>query len=148
MAAPLSFFDHFERWIAKEKQKASVRTGCKLSDSTIWAHGAVRTALRAFSEASGVEVSFAGLNQAFYNGLRNYMLGETERSSRTFNTYIKRLRSFSVLSRKPGLVRAAPPAFARCCAWRPAMWARTPLPRTSCCAWRRWTSPHPWCRAT
>jgi integrase len=94
VAAPLTLFNHFERWIAEETQKVSVRTGRKLSDATLWAHGAVLTELRDFSEASGVEVSFANLNQAFYNGLRDYMLGEAGRSPRTFNTYVKRLRSF------------------------------------------------------
>jgi len=29
-----------------------------------------------------------------YDGLRNYMLGVVGRSPRTFNTYVKRLRSF------------------------------------------------------
>jgi hypothetical protein len=44
--------------------------------------------------APTLEFSFEGLNKAFYNGLRNYMLGVAGRSPRTFNTYIKRLRSF------------------------------------------------------
>jgi integrase len=92
--APLGFFAEFDRWIEAERGKISVRTGRPLSTATLWTHGAVRDEIRAYAEATKQLVTFEGLNQAFYDGLRNYMLGPARRSPRTFNTYIKRLRSF------------------------------------------------------
>jgi integrase len=93
-AAPLSFLAQFDRWITQERGKISVRTGRLLSKATLWTHGAVRDEIAAFAKASNLEVTFEGLNQTFYDGLRDYMLGPAGRSPRTFNTYIKRLRSF------------------------------------------------------
>lgn len=93
-AAPLGFFAQFERWIAQERGKVSARTGRPLSKATLWTHGAVRDELAAFAQARRIELTFEGLNQAFYDGLRDYMLGPAGRSPRTFNTYVKRLRSF------------------------------------------------------
>ena len=92
--APLGFFAQFDRWIASERTKVSVRTGRPLAKDTLWTHEAVRDELRAFAQARRQDITFAGLNQAFYDGLRNYMLGPAGRSPRTFNTHIKRLRSF------------------------------------------------------
>ncbi|MGI4865839.1 MAG: phage integrase SAM-like domain-containing protein [Janthinobacterium lividum] len=103
LAAPLTFFDHFDRWIEKEKQKISVRTGRKLSKDTIWTHQAVRDEVRDFGTATKQIITFEGLNQDFYDGLRNYMLGTKGRSPRTFNTYIKRLRSFLFWAEGQGL---------------------------------------------
>jgi integrase len=93
-AAPLGFLAHFDRWIAQERAKVSVRTGRPLSKATLWTHGAVRDELAAFAKARKQPLSFEGLNQGFYDGLRDYMLGPAGRSPRTFNTYVKRLRSF------------------------------------------------------
>jgi integrase len=93
-AAPLSFFTHYARWVEEEKQKVSVRTGRLLSRDTIWTHEAVGRELEAMAAHYGLEVSFDGLNKGFYDQLRNYMLGVAGRSPRTFNTYVKRLRSF------------------------------------------------------
>jgi integrase len=93
-AEPLSFYEEFARWIEVERTKISVRTGRPLTKDTIWTHNAVLTEIKAYAAASKQPVTFAGLTQAFYDGLRNYMLGPAQRSPRTFNTYIKRLRSF------------------------------------------------------
>ncbi|MGI4759574.1 MAG: hypothetical protein ACRYF0_02620 [Janthinobacterium lividum] len=93
-AAPLGFFAHYARWVEEEKQKVSVRTGRLLSRDTIWTHEAVGRELAAMAAHYKVEVSFEGLNKGFYDNLRNYMLGVAGRSPRTFNTYVKRLRSF------------------------------------------------------
>jgi hypothetical protein len=41
-----------------------------------------------------LEITFEDLNQNFYDGLRDYMLGPAGRSPRIFNTDIKRLCSF------------------------------------------------------
>ena len=90
----LTLLDYFERWISEEEQKVSMRTGRKLTADTIWTHQAVRKELAAFALHRGEPITFAGLNQGFYDGLRNYMLGEAGRSPRTFNNHIKRLRSF------------------------------------------------------
>jgi hypothetical protein len=103
-AAPLTFFDHFARWIEKEKQKISVRTGRQLSRDTIWTHEAVRTEIQDFGKATKLPITFEGLNQGFYDGLRDYMLGTKGRSPRTFNTYIKRLRSFLFWAESQGLL--------------------------------------------
>jgi integrase len=103
VAAPLTFFDHFDRWIEKEKQKISVRTGRKLSRDTLWTHQAVRDEIKDFGAATKLVVTFEGLNQEFYDGLRDYMLGTRGRSPRTFNTYIKRLRSFLFWAENQGL---------------------------------------------
>ncbi len=54
----------------------------------------MRDELTAFAKARKQPLSFEGLNQGFYDGLRDYMLGPAGRSPRTFNTYVKRLRSF------------------------------------------------------
>nr|WP_236018551.1 phage integrase SAM-like domain-containing protein [Hymenobacter sp. BT559] len=89
-----TILDHFDAWIAEEEQKVSVRTGRKLSADTIWTHRAVRKELADFATHRRQPLSFEGLNKAFYDGLRNYMLGVVGRSPRTFNTYVKRLRSF------------------------------------------------------
>jgi integrase len=95
LATPVrGFLDYFEEWIAEEEQKISVRTGRKLSADTIWTHNAVRKELANFAAYRKQAIDFDGLTKAFYNGLRNYMLGPAGRSPRTFNTYIKRLRSF------------------------------------------------------
>jgi integrase len=102
-AAPLTFFDHFDRWIEKEKQKISVRTGRKLSRDTIWTHQAVRDEIKAFGAATGLVITFEGLGTDFYDGLRDFMLGTRGRSPRTFNTYIKRLRSFLFWAENQGL---------------------------------------------
>jgi integrase len=102
-AAPLTFFDHFDKWIEKEKQKVSVRTGRLLSRDTLWTHKAVRTELADFGVATGHPITFEGLNQDFYDGLRDYMLGTRGRSPRTFNTYVKRLRSFLFWAEGQGL---------------------------------------------
>jgi integrase len=93
-AAPLGFLAQFDRWIAQERGKISVRIGRLLSKATLWTHGAVRDELAAFAQASQQELTFEGLTQTFYDGLRDYMLGPAGRSPRTFNTYFKRLRSF------------------------------------------------------
>ncbi|MGI4823604.1 MAG: phage integrase SAM-like domain-containing protein [Janthinobacterium lividum] len=71
-----------------------MRTGRKLSHDTIWTHRAVCKELAAFAAHHRQLLSFEGLNKAFYDGLRNYMLGLAGHSPRTFNTYVKRLRSF------------------------------------------------------
>ena len=71
-----------------------MRTGRLLSPDTIWTHRAVRKELAAFAAHRRQPLSFEGLTKAFYDGLRNYMLGVAGRSPRTFNTYVKRLRSF------------------------------------------------------
>lgn len=96
--APLTrirtLLDYFDAWIAEEEQKVSVRTGHKLSTDTIWTHRAVRKELANFATYRQQPLSFDTLNKAFYDGLRNYMLGVVGRSPRTFNTYVKRLRSF------------------------------------------------------
>lgn len=92
--AALTLLDYFDQWIAEEEQKVSVRTGRKLSSDTIWTHRAVRKELADFAAHSRQPLSFEGLTKAFYDGLRNYMLGVAGRSPRTFNTYVKRLRSF------------------------------------------------------
>jgi integrase len=89
-----TLLDHFDAWIAEEEQKISVRTGRKLSADTIWTHRAVRKELADFATHRKQPLSFDTLNKAFYDGLRNYMLGVVGRSPRTFNTYVKRLRSF------------------------------------------------------
>ena len=89
-----TILDYFDAWIAEEEQKVSVRTGRKLSTDTIWTHRAVRKELADFATHRRQSLSFGGLNKAFYDGLRNYMLGVVGRSPRTFNTYLKRLRSF------------------------------------------------------
>lgn len=95
LAAPVRMLlDYFDEWIREEEQKISVRTGRKLSADTIWTHRAVRKELADFAAHRGQPISFEGLNKAFYDGLRNYMLGVAGRSPRTFNTYVKRLRSF------------------------------------------------------
>ena len=93
-AEPLGFYAEFERWIAAERGKISVRTGRPLSKDTIWTHQAVLSEIKAFAEAGKLAVTFESLTQDFYDGLRNYMLGPAGRSPRTFNTYVKRLRSF------------------------------------------------------
>jgi integrase len=103
VAAPLTFFDHFDRWIEKEKQKISVRTGRKLSRDTIWTHQAVRDEIKAFGEASNLDVTFESLGTDFYDSLRDFMLGTRGRSPRTFNTYVKRLRSFLFWGENQGL---------------------------------------------
>ncbi len=103
VAAPLTFFDHFDRWIEKERQKISVRTGRKLSRDTIWTHQAVRDEIKAFGEATNLDVTFESLGTDFYDGLRDFMLGTRGRSPRTFNTYIKRLRSFLFWAENQGL---------------------------------------------
>jgi integrase len=103
VAAPLTFFDQFDRWIDKERQKISVRTGRKLSRDTIWTHQAVRDEIKAFGKATAFDVTFEGLGSEFYDGLRDYMLGTRGRSPRTFNTYIKRLRSFLFWAESQGL---------------------------------------------
>jgi integrase len=90
----LTFLDYFDRWITEEEEKVSVRTGRRLSPDTIWTHRAVRKELAAFATHRHQPLSFQGLTKAFYDGLRNYMLGVAGRSPRTFNTYVKRLRSF------------------------------------------------------
>ncbi|GAB3639350.1 hypothetical protein GCM10027422_49410 [Hymenobacter arcticus] len=54
----------------------------------------MRKELAAFATHRRQPLSFEGLTKAFYDGLRNYMLGVAGRSPRTFNTYVKRLRSF------------------------------------------------------
>jgi integrase len=102
-AAPLTFFDHFDRWIEKERQKISVRTGRKLSRDTIWTHQAVRDEIKAFGEAANFDVTFESLGTDFYDGLRDFMLGTRGRSPRTFNTYVKRLRSFLFWAENQGL---------------------------------------------
>jgi hypothetical protein len=90
----LTFLDYFDQWIAEEEQKVSGRTGRLLSPDTIWTHRAVRKELAAFAAHRRQPLSFEGLTKAFYDGLRDYMLGPAGRSPRTFNTYVKRLRSF------------------------------------------------------
>jgi integrase len=102
-AAPLTFFDHFDCWIEKERQKISVRTGRKLSRDTIWTHQAVRDEIKAFGEAANFDVTFESLGTDFYDGLRDFMLGTRGRSPRTFNTYVKRLRSFLFWAENQGL---------------------------------------------
>ncbi|MGI4733833.1 MAG: phage integrase SAM-like domain-containing protein [Janthinobacterium lividum] len=92
--APHTFLDYFGQWIAEEQQKVSVRTGRPLSAKTIWTHQAVRQKLAAYATYRQLPLTFEGLTKAFYDGLRNYMLSPAGRSPRTFNTYIKRLRSF------------------------------------------------------
>ena len=51
LPAPLTFFDYFDRWIEKEKQKVSVRTGRPLSKATFWTHQAVLEEVRDFGKA-------------------------------------------------------------------------------------------------
>ena len=92
--APLGFFAHYARWVEEEKKKVSVRTGRLLAPDTIWTHQAVGRELAAMAAHYKLTVSFEGLNKSFYDHLRNYMLGVAGRSPRTFNTYVKRLRSF------------------------------------------------------
>jgi hypothetical protein len=89
-----TFLDYFDRWITEAEEKVSVRTGHWLSPDTLWTHRAVRKELAAFATHRRQPLSFEGLTKAFYDGLRNYMLGVAGRSPRTFNTYVKRLRSF------------------------------------------------------
>jgi hypothetical protein len=67
--------------------------------------------LEAYAEHRQQPLSFEGLNQEFYVQLRNYMLGMAGRSPRTFNTYVKRLRSFLFWAEDQGL--PVPPLFRR-----------------------------------
>ena len=99
----LSFLDHYARWVEAERHKVSARTGRPLSRDTIWTHEAVGRELLGMSEHYKTPLSFEGLSKQFYDNLRNYMLGVAGRSPRTFNTYVKRLRSFLFWAEEQGL---------------------------------------------
>ena len=99
----LSFLDHYARWVEAERQKVSARTGRLLSRDTLWTHEAVGRELQAMSAHYKVPLSFEALSKQFYDHLRNYMLGVAGRSPRTFNTYVKRLRSFLFWAEEQGL---------------------------------------------
>ena len=99
----LTLLDYYARWVSQEGEKVSARTGRRLSHATLWTHQAVGKELAAYAAHRRQPLRFEELNQTFYDGLRNYMLGPAGRSPRTFNTYVKRLRSFLFWAEGQGL---------------------------------------------
>ncbi|MVN77711.1 hypothetical protein GO988_15365 [Hymenobacter sp. HMF4947] len=93
LAAP-TFMQHFQRWIDAEATKVSVRTGRRLSRDVIHSHNQLRDELGRFQLATGAGLSLHGIDPAFYDQFRNYVLGSAGRSPRTFNGFLKQLRQF------------------------------------------------------
>jgi hypothetical protein len=74
--------------------KVSVRTGRVLSRDVIHSHNQLKKELTRFQATAEYEVRLTAINPEFYELFRNYALGSTERSPRTFNGYLKQLRQF------------------------------------------------------
>lgn len=93
--APLpAFFQLMQRWMQEYQKKLNPNTYRPISPTTLAGLGATYQRFEQYSQARGRELTLEGMDNAFYDDFRNYMLDEVGQRVNTFGKHIARLRTF------------------------------------------------------
>ncbi|PJJ59402.1 tyrosine-type recombinase/integrase [Hymenobacter chitinivorans] len=88
------FFQLMAQWVEAHERKVNPLTFRKIAKSTIDGLHATMARFEAYAQDRGVELTLEGMNTAFYNDFRTYVLDELGQEVNTFGKHINRLRSF------------------------------------------------------